>query len=116
MSTTHLVYDSGTIAVPAGLGLHQIGPTLDVRKYSKIRVAAHEVPPGPFLGGILIDLHVKEGAISMPLALGVIHLAPAEAAHTAVFDVPGRELEIFVRDIPGGLPRKLRLLVFGLEL
>lgn len=116
MSTTHLVYDTGTVVVPPGLGLTQIGPTLDVRKYSKIRVVAHEVPPGPFLGGIVIDLQVKEGNVILPLALGIVPVAPPAAAHTAVFDVPGRELEIFVHDIPAGAPRKLRLFVFGLEL
>jgi hypothetical protein len=116
MSTTHLVYDTGTIVVPPGLGLTQIGPTLDVRKYSKIRVVAHEVPPGPLLGGILIDLQVKEGNVILPLALGIAPLAPPAVPSTAVFEVPGRELEIFVRDIPGGPPRKLRLFLFGLEL
>ena len=67
MSTTHLLYDTGTITVPPGAGLTQIGPTLDIRKCAKIRVVAHEVLPGP-AGPILIDLHVREGSISLPLA------------------------------------------------
>jgi len=93
MSTTHLIYDAGLIAVPAGFGLKQIGPNLDIRKYAKIRVIAHEVPPvGP--GGILLDLQVTEGAVSLPLALGIaLPLGPVDT----VFDVPGRELQIFVR-------------------
>jgi len=110
MSTTHLVYDTGTITVPTGLGLTQIGPNLDVKKYSKIRVLANEVAPP--LGGVLIDLQVTEGGISLPLAVG---LALPFIPDTAVFDVPGRELQIFVEDIPPGAPRRLRLLVYGLE-
>jgi hypothetical protein len=114
MSTTHLVYDTGTISVPPGGGLTQIGPTLDVRKYSKIRVVAHEappIPPGP--GAILIDLRVKEGSITMPLALGLAFGGPEP--DTRVFEVPGRELEVFVHDLPPGAARKLHLFVFGLE-
>lgn len=112
MSITHLVYDTGTIVVPPGIGLTQIGPNLDVRKYSKIRVLAHELAPP--VGGILIDLQVVEGNIAMPLAVGIA--LPFPPALNAVYDVPGRELQIFVRDIPAGAPRRLRLFVFGLEL
>jgi hypothetical protein len=109
MSTTHLVYDTGTISVGPGGGLTQIGPNLDVREYSKIRVIANEVPPPG--GDILIDLVVTEGGVSLPLALGVaIPILP----DTGVFDVPGRELQIFVADFPGPA-RKMRLLVFGLK-
>jgi hypothetical protein len=111
MSTTHLVYDTGTIAVPAGLGLTQIGPNIDVRKYAKIRVIAHDIPPPP--GAVLIDLQVTEGGVSLPLA---VRLALPFGPMDAVFDVPGRELQIFVHDIPAGPPKKLRMLVFGLEL
>lgn len=107
MSTTHLVYDTGTITVVGGPT--QIGPNLDVRKYSKIRVMANEVPfPG---GAIFIDLVVNEGGVSLPLAMG---LAVPIIPDTAVFDVPGRELQIIVADV-GPAPKKLRLLVFGLE-
>jgi hypothetical protein len=112
MSTTQLIYDTGLIAIPAGFGLKQIGPNLDIRKYAKIRVIAHEVPvPG---GAILIDLHVTEGTVSLPLALGLaLPIGPLDA----VFDVPGRELQIFVRDFPGpGPAKKLHMFVFGLEL
>jgi hypothetical protein len=111
MSTTHLVYDTGTITVPPGLGLTQIGPNLDVRKYARIRVLANEVAPP--VGGVLIDLQVTEGGLTLPLAVG---LALPFIPDTAVFDVPGRELQIFVEDIPAPAARKLRLLVFGLEL
>jgi len=114
MSTTHLVYDTGTISVPPGFGLTQIGPNLDVRKYSKIRVIGNEIPPPA--GVIVIDLVVNEGGVggvSVPLALGLVFPFPP---FDAVFDVPGRELQIFVRDIPPPVPAKLRLLVFGLEL
>ncbi|HXW73035.1 MAG TPA: hypothetical protein VEK34_16695 [Methylocella sp.] len=111
MSTTHLVYDTGLIAIPAGFGLKQIGPNLDIRKYAKIRVMAHEVPPP--VGAVLIDLLVTEGSVSLPLALGLaLPFGPIDA----VFDVPGRELQIFVRDFPGGAVRKLHMFVFGLEL
>ena len=112
MSTTHLLYDSGTVMVPPG-PLTQIGPTLDVRKCAKIRVVAHEVAPGP-PGPILIDLYVKEGAVALPFAAGIVFPLPPDVPESAVFDVPGRELEIFVREL--GAPKKLRLLVFGLEL
>jgi hypothetical protein len=111
MSTTHLVYDTGTITAPPGLGLTQIGPNLDVRKYAKIRVVANEVAPP--IGGVLIDLQVTEGGVTLPLAVGI---ALPFFPDTAFFEVPGRELQIFVQDIPAGLPRRLRLLVFGLEL
>jgi len=109
MSTTHLVYDTGTISVGPGAGLTQIGPNLDVREYCKIRVMANEVPLP--IGNVLIDLVVTEGTVQMPLALGIaIPFFP----DTAVFDVPGRELQIFVQDFPGPA-RKIRLLVFGLK-
>jgi hypothetical protein len=54
---------------------------------------------------------VTEGGVSLPLAIG---LAVPILPDTAVFDVPGRELQIFVQDFPGPA-RKMRLLVFGLE-
>jgi hypothetical protein len=119
MSITHLIYDTGTIHIPLGPVPLQIGPTLDVRKYAKIRVVAHD----PFLGppAILhIHFHVREGNISIPLP------SPADALvlaggplHNAskVIDVPGRELEMFIHDFPGGFAGKnLRLFIFGLEL
>jgi hypothetical protein len=109
MSTTHLVYDTGTISVGPGPGPMQIGPNLDVREYSKIRVMANEIPPPG--GLVLIDLVVTEGGVSLPLAIG---LAVPILPDTAVFDVPGRELQIFVADFPGPA-RKIRLLVFGLK-
>jgi hypothetical protein len=112
MSMTQLVYDTGTIVVPPGLGLKQIGPTLDVRRFSKIRIVAHEVPPVP-PGDIFIDLFVREGSVVMPLA---VELAFTGALpDTRVIDVPGREVEVFVRDIPAPTPRRLHLLIFGLE-
>ena len=111
MSTTHLVYDTGTIVVPPGVGLTQIGPNLDVRKYAKIRVVGNEVAPP--IGAVLVDLQMKEGSLTLPLAMGIaLPILP----DTAVFDVPGRELQIWVHDIPGGAARRLRLFVFGLEL
>ena len=113
MSTTHLVYDSGTIAVLPGKA-HQIGPNLDVRKYSKIRVIAHDFvrpyPPEP----ILIDLLVKEGSIELPLLLGVA--LPPGGPLDVVLDVPGRELQIFVQEFKWETPRRMHMFVFGLEL
>jgi hypothetical protein len=105
---THLVYDTGTITVGPG-PLTQIGPNLDVSKYSKIRVLADEVAPPA--GPILVDLQVVEGNVTLPLAIGLAF--PLPLPHTAVFEVPGRELQIFVREAPPG--KRLRLFVFGLE-
>jgi hypothetical protein len=113
MSTTHLVYDSGTITVPAGLGLTQIGPNLDVRKYSEIRVVGIDF--GGLIPAVLYDLQVVEGGIALPLAVGIaIGVIVGEVDR--VFRVPGRELQILVEDIPLPGPANLRLLVFGLEL
>jgi hypothetical protein len=111
MSTTQLVYDSGNIYIPTGAAVHQIGPTLDVRKYSKIRAVAHDLL-APF-GDVQIFFAVKEGNVTIELVEGVL-IGAGQRHGTAVFDVPGRELEIFVRDIAA--PKRLQLFIFGLEL
>jgi hypothetical protein len=113
MSTTHLVYDTGTIYVQPGRA-HQIGPNLDVRKYSKIRVIAHDFSPKP-PEPILVDLLVKEGSIELPLLLDIA-LPFAAGPLDVVLDVPGRELQIWVKEFKWETPRKLQMFVFGLEL
>jgi len=117
MSTNHLLYDSGTIVIPAGPAPFQIGPTLDVRKYAKIRVVAHDYS-GPF-GDIHIRFRVKEGnvVIELPPPDLVLLFGPGANTGTVVFDVPGRELEMFVRDFPAAplTGKRLHLFVFGLE-
>jgi hypothetical protein len=110
MSTTHLIYDSGNMFLPSGAAVHQIGPTLDVRKYSKIRVVAEDLL-APF-GDAQIFLAVKEGNITVELE-EVILFGPGVRQRTVVYDVPGRHLEIFVRDLAA--PKRLVLLIFGLE-
>jgi hypothetical protein len=52
--------------------------------------------------------------VSLPLALGFV--IPIVGPQTAVFDVPGRELQIFVTDLPVAIAKRLRLFIFGLEL
>jgi hypothetical protein len=74
MSTTHIVFDSGTAHLAPGPA-HQIGPNLDVRKYSQIRFMAHD-----FLSGFeetKFDLLVKESAVELPLRKGLNGLGRA---------------------------------------
>jgi hypothetical protein len=115
MSTTQLVYDTGNIFIPAGPTQHQIGPTLDVRKYSKIKVVAHDSLPSGSGNDVHIRFRVKEGNVAIELPEQVALVGTIHNADT-VIDVPGRELEIFVRDFPATFPgRNLQLFIFGLE-
>lgn len=110
MSTTHLVYDTGTLHLAPGAA-HQIGPNLDVRKYAKIRLIAHDfVSPG---AATLIDLLVKEGSVELPVLRGIE--VAGSGPIDVVLDVPGRELQIWVHEIAGAA-RRLHILLFGLEL
>jgi hypothetical protein len=110
MSTTHLLFDSGTLNLAAGPA-HQIGPNLDVRKYSQIRFIAHDVIAGP--EKTKFDLLVKEGSVELPLRVGIEW--PGADPFDVVLDVPGRELQIWVHEF-GGKARRLHILLFGLEL
>jgi hypothetical protein len=111
MSTNQLIFDSGTILLPAPFALpFQLGPNLDVRKYSKIRILAKDFEPAAKAVGIV--LMAREGSVAVEL--GERLLLGGGAHHTThVYDVPGRELQIFIVEIGG--PKKLQLLLFGLE-
>jgi hypothetical protein len=116
MSTTHLVYATGNIFIPHGPTEFQIGPTLDVRKYSRIRVVARDFT-APF-GDINIHFRVKEGNVVIELPTEVVLFGPGAHHASKVIDVPGRDLEIFVRDFPAPpfAGKRLEMFVFGLEL
>jgi hypothetical protein len=98
MSTTHLVWDSGTFTLIGPPPMKQIGPTLDVRKYARIRVAAHDLagfPPQV----IDIRVRIREGGVAILLPKPVV-LGPGGAPHNSsvVYDVPGREVELVTLD------------------
>lgn len=116
MSTTHLVWDSGTFTLIGPPPIKQIGPTLDVRKYAQIRVAAHDLaglPPQL----IEIRVRVREGGVTIVLPTPVV-LGPGPGPHNSsvVYDVPGREAELVTLDTAPFVGRMIQVVVFGLEL
>jgi hypothetical protein len=55
---------------------------------------------------------VREGAVELPLLLGIEVSGPDP--FDVVLDVPGRELQIWIREHKGPA-RRLHMFVFGLE-
>lgn len=114
MSNTELLWDSGNIHIPGGPA-RQIGPTLDVRKYSEVRVCAHDSLPGGPGNDMRIHFRVKEGNVAIELPQEIALIGGNHHA-TAVIDVPGREMEVFVRELtPPFVGRNLQVFVFGHE-
>jgi hypothetical protein len=88
---------------------------MDVRKYAKIRIMAHEFAPSVAPNILVIGLRVKEGAVTIPLPSHFLTFPfPPGPTQDWVIEVPGRELEMFVHELVGA--KHLHVFVFGLEL
>jgi type III secretion protein HrpB1 len=107
MTTLAFRTPPGAVSIPAGTS-KQLG-TVDLSKFSKIRVVADERVAS--VTGINIRLTITEGN-ELVAQLDILHLAPHTQV-TRVYDVPGTKLTIFADAIGGSGSDAVDVLIYA---